>query len=156
MKRIAVLVPTLALLLAACGIVGPDGSGLRQEIADHRAVWEATRPFAYAYVVARQCFCPTEAIGPVRVRVQGDSVTSRTYVDGGAPVSSEFTDLFPDVDGLFDVLTDALDQGADTVTVDWADQGGVPREIFIDRYLNAADDEVWYQVVEAPVADTAG
>ena len=49
-----------------------------------------------------------DRLGPVRVTVVGADVTSRVYVDSGDPVDPQMEDLFPTVDGLFEVLLDAL------------------------------------------------
>jgi len=150
MRHVTLSLSVLGVLMAGCGILGPDSPDLEWEIAMHRAMWEANRPAGYEYVVERLCYCLEGAIGKVRVHVEGDSVTSRMYADGRGEVASELAALFPDVDGLFGVLEDALDRGADGVDVTWDNEIGVPVAILLDYDKFTVDDEVTYRVPELP------
>lgn len=150
------LLPILTALFAACADAGPELDARRREVATHRASWEAGRPAAYVYELERVCFCGEEARGPVRMLVNGSDVVSRTYVATGAAVPSAFAQLFPPVDGLFDILDDALDRGAATVQVTWDDASGLPLEAFIDYAENIADEELGFRIVAVPQAETAG
>ncbi len=148
-SRPAVISGLLALALSGCGTTGP-GDSLAAQLALHGERWASTAPTAYVYAVRRGCFCPMEAIGPVRMEVVDGAVVSAVYVDGGAPVGSDFVDLFPTVSGLFDVLADALDRDADRIEVSWDEETGIPLELFIDYEENAADEELGFQVTEMP------
>lgn len=143
----------LALVLCACADLGPTGEGLRAEIAAHRALWEERRPSAYVYEVERVCFCPIEARGPVRVRVRGTQVFDRAYVATGSPVGDGFELFFPGVDGLFDVLEDAVTRDADQVRVEWDPQSGAPLDLWIDYDRAIADEEQGFRIVAEPRPD---
>lgn len=145
----AALVAAMSLA-SGCFILGPDDRDLEDEIAAHRAQWVAERPQTYQYDVEHVCYCPEEAMGPVRVIVSGEEVVSRTYVDDGSAVSEHLAPFFPSVDGLFDVLQEAVDQDADQIHVSWDAETGIPREFFIDYSVSMADEEQGYTVVAMP------
>lgn len=139
------LLLAVALTAAGCGILEPGG-GLRGELDDNRERWESLRPASYAVVVERLCFCGVEARGPVRVLVQGTIPTERTYTDSGVVVSAELAPFFPTIDGLFDVLADALDRDAHEVSVTYDEETGIPVDVWIDYEENTADEELGFAV----------
>jgi len=147
MRRGALL--SVLALTVSCS-TGTEPGNLRLEIATHRLQWAAARPADYTYALARYCFCWTAEQGPVRVRVVGDSVVSRTYVETGDTVASEYARFFPDVDGLFQVIDGAVAAGAADIQVTWDDQRGFPSLISIDYVAHAVDDEVSLLVTEPP------
>lgn len=145
--------PVLAVLvaIAGCGTTGPNGD-LRSLVEQNRALWEQTRPATYRYGVQRLCFCGPDAIGPVRVTVQDETVVSRVYTESGDPVADDLESLFPDVDGLFDTLIDALDRDAADINVTWDSTTGLPSEFFIDYSEQIADEELGFRIDEVPEA----
>jgi len=149
------LIFALALGAAGCGILDPAG-GARGDLDDNRALWESTRPASYAMVVERLCFCGVEARGPVRLTVQGQAATGRVYVDDGAPVSSDFAQLFPTIDGLFDVIEDALDRDAHEIRVTYDAATGIPGDVWIDYSEQTADEEQGFSVTLPIDSDPVG
>jgi hypothetical protein len=147
MRRGALL--SILALTVACS-TGTEPGNLRLEVAAHRIKWTAARPAEYTYALARYCFCSPAEQGPVRVRVVGDSVVSRTYVETGDTVVSADARFFPDVDGLFQVVEDAVASGADKIHITWDDHRGFPSLISIDYVAHAADDEIALEVTEQP------
>ena len=150
-KTAATRVLTAMAVLAtsgACGDLGP-GDGSFAEVTRNQERWQQQRPATYRYGVERLCFCGVEARGPVRVTVAGDDVTDRTYIDSGETVPGLFEDLFPTVDGLFDVLRDAIEREAHRIDVTYDPISGVPLDVFIDYQQNVADEELGFSVVEA-------
>lgn len=141
----------VAAAILGCASAGPSPD-LRGEVEANRARWLSVRPSAYVYELLRSCFCPVEYRGPVTVSVvQGQAVDAR-YSDSGEPLVEDAVDLFPSVDGLFELLLEALDQDADSIQVDWDQDTGIPLEMFIDYLTSAADEEVGYTVVSLPEA----
>lgn len=144
--RLAPAVLALALLPAACGVTGPDDPSLREEIEARREQWEA-RPFRdYAARLQRECFCLPEARGPVRVEVRQGRVARVVEPDSGELVEDRLWHLFPPVDGLFVVLLEAVEGGADDVEVEWDPGLGFPTRIFIDYDRRTADEELGFRV----------
>jgi hypothetical protein len=138
-----------AAVTATCG-EGPTVLEASQtELASNQARWEAWRPAAYAYVLSRGCECTRETTGPVRVLVLGPAPIAWEYTDSGASVAEEHRRLFPGVEGLFEVLRDAIQSGY-RVTVRYDEQSGVPVHMEIDPDTVTADDEYYYDVVDLP------
>jgi hypothetical protein len=132
--------------LGGCDIAGPGDPTF--EVYQNRGLWRAERPLSYEYTVQRLCFCITDAVRPVRVRVTGDSVTSRVYADDGTPVPAQYAESFPTVDGLFQLILDAMADDADEIEVVYDPDTGVPLEIAIDYIEMAVDDELTVRVVD--------
>lgn len=144
----APLVIMAAVSLASCSDQGPN-VGLLAELQLNRDLWERQGPPSYIYAVERLCFCAGAARGPVRVTVQGSTVLERDYVDTGEPVPETLADLFPTVEGLFDLVASAIAGGAYSVQVDYDEASGVPITIQIDYQRNVADEELGMRVTEA-------
>lgn len=141
-----------ASALAGCADLGPRNHDLLEEVRAQRRAWEAWRPASYVYEVERLCFCGVEWRGPVRVRVDAGQVVGQEYVDGGESVTSAAAPWFPGVEGLFDILEDALDRDAHQVQVTWDPVSGAPQDFWIDYDANIADEEQGYRIVSAPRA----
>jgi len=142
--------------LVGSGACGPDLwlTAPEAQLERNESRWASRRPLSYRYGLRRSCFCPPDAIGPVRVRVHGETVVERIYIDSGDPVSSTFETSFPTVEGLFDLIRTALEQDAYRVDVTYHADLGVPLDISIDYIENAVDDELAIALVELPVPDT--
>jgi hypothetical protein len=133
---------------AACSDLAIDVRSLT-ELERAEAKWSRYGPESYAYGVARSCFCPVEAIGPVWVSVVGTTVT-RTYVDSGDPVPASLAHLFPTVEELFDILREAYAADADEIRVTYEQDLGYPAELWIDYDRTTADEELGMTVTEEP------
>lgn len=144
----ALFVATVLVSASACGDLGP-GEGQLAELELQQAKWRQLRPASYRYGVERLCFCGEDARGPVHVTVDGANVTARTYINSGDPVPAQFVDLFPSVDGLFDLLREALESDAHRVDVTYDPISGVPIDFFIDYQQMTADEELGFSVVES-------
>ena len=76
----------------------------------------------------------------IEVEVSARVVVAVRDSETGNPVAPELEELYPGVEGLFEVVQDALDRDAHRVTVLYDPTLGYPREISID-YLEFAIDE---------------
>jgi hypothetical protein len=146
MVRPASLILFPSVLLAACGILGVGEDGNRDLLERNRRRWAENAPANYHFVFQRVCFCPLEIVSPVEVVVRGGVVVSRTYVQTGQPVTTQHTALFPAIEGVFDVIVDALDRGADRLEVTYDGRYGFPTDATFDYVLNAVDDELAFRV----------
>lgn len=135
------------LVGGGCGGVGPEVGPLA-EVERNRAKWDAARAASYEFGVERLCFCGQEARGPVRLSVSGQDVTERVYVDSGDLVPASFAELFPSVDGLFDILVAAIVADAHSIEVTYDTVSGVPIDLWIDYAENIADEELGFRVTE--------
>lgn len=151
-RRLSFFVLLLSTLgVAACDISGPGPSELH-ELSTNRARWSEEGPDAYSYAIRRLCFCGGPVLHAVRVTVSEDGTVERVFVETGEEVPEELQDLFPTVDGLFDVLVDAFDRNARSVDVTYDPSSGAPLDIFIDYEENVDDEELGFDVVESVTA----
>ncbi|MBI5511615.1 MAG: hypothetical protein HY903_22900 [Deltaproteobacteria bacterium] len=126
--------------LSACG-----DSHEQNALKDARVQWRAAGPAAYEWVVQRTCFCPD--IEPVRVQVRDAAVVSAARQMDATTEVALTVDAYQawfTVDGLFDEVRRAIDEGADELTVTYDPEYGYPRSVAIDRYENAMDDETGF------------
>src|SRR5688500_5979883 len=104
MMTAAFLRIALCLALAAASACA-SGTGPSWETTVAQQRWEERRPTAYQYTVRRSCECLPEMTGPVTVLVDGATVIRR-YVATNAEVSPTYAELFPTIDGLFEIIED--------------------------------------------------
>jgi hypothetical protein len=142
--RIAVPILTAAL---ACSLSGPDEEGgPLARLLEARLRWQASGIAQYELRMRRTCgeCLPASALSVV-VSVSGGE-KSVSLAENGEPV--EAPHLYPDVDGLFDLIEEMVLAGAQ-VEADY-DERGVPRSVAIDPVPDAVDDEFGF-VIEALV-----
>lgn len=138
----------LLVTVSACGAVGPsvDGEGdLREEIERHRSAWTEREVRDYAFTLRRLCFCAPDVTEPVRMEVRRGEVTQVRRPDG-TDVDPARWHLYPTVDGVFAILLDAVDRGADSVAVQWREDLPPPRTVFIDYRDATADEELGFEL----------
>lgn len=133
--RMAVLASAMFTLTSCSSMVGP-----REELASARVKWAQNAPSAYSMKISRGCECLTEAIGPVTVTVVNGAISAR-YTTTGAAVPKNLAALFPDVEGLFNLIETAQKENYYKVDVDYDPEWGFPTRISIDQVKNMVDDE---------------
>jgi hypothetical protein len=128
------------VVASTCSVLDPEDDAQRDELEGARSRWEMVGPAAYRTTQTHVCFCGTEVRGPVVVRVSAAG-TTRTYVSDGRTVPAHLEQFFPTVEGLFDEIEEALEQGADEVRVTYDPTTGAPLDVFIDYSERTADEE---------------
>lgn len=141
------LVPVLAAwAFLGCAGGGPaEVEGLKGDLERARERWDATGPASYRYTVTRQCFCIREALGPAVVTVRDGEVTAVTRAGSGEPVEPEYRDFFPSVEGLFEILEEAVERDADRIEVRYDPVLGSPVHVWIDYETGMADEETGFE-----------
>lgn len=142
------IVPRVALPLVtaalACSLSGPDEEvGPLDRLVEARQRWQANGIAQYELRLRRTCgeCLPGSALSVVVSVSGGEKTVSRA--EDGEPV--EAPQLYPDVDGLFDLIEDMTVAGVD-VAVDYDDDRGFPRSISVDPVPDAVDDEFGYVI----------
>jgi hypothetical protein len=144
-KNFAVTVTALllSLPLGGCDALGiDDHDGERERLERSERQWSQNAPARYHFVLERLCFCPQEIVSAVEIGVEGGAVVSRRYVSSGEPVPAQWATLFPTMEGVFDVIAEALDRSAERIDVSYDSRYGFPVRASIDYIVNAIDDEL--------------
>ena len=128
--------PVLALLgtATACGgnSIGPAEFGLRQA-----AILD------YSVTVERRCVCDG-ANRPVVVQVSGGAVVSTTDAQTGDPIEISAVGPYPSVEGMFEILQNAVDTDAHDIIATYQIDLGYPLELQIDFDRETKDEELGY------------
>jgi hypothetical protein len=143
-RRARPLVPlacAAALTVTSCSITEPSGrtaDGI--ELARNRQRWASARLHDYEFDYQLSCFCAPESTEQVHIVVRGDDVSSVVRVRDGLPAGSR-PGGWPTVETLFADVQRLLDAKAERLEVTYDPTYGYPRQIAVDVYLRAADDE---------------
>lgn len=149
----------LLALLAACGTAGDDTEGVTgQEPPDETPTTAPTGPpwpdfphDDYTFVYAMECFCGYAGVR-IEVTVDDGRAVRAAYAGRGEthgePITAESALITLD-----DVIALADTQGAAKVEVEWPAGQEYPERVWVDRQLNAADEELGYRIYRVLVAD---
>lgn len=121
----------LVSVVLSCSDTTPTGP--RTTLNQARSIWNSQNITDYSFVITRACVC--EPTRTVRVTVTANQVSSRVIEATGEPLDPSLNERFPAVPGLFDLLEEAFDTGADAVLFTADNATGVPTSIAID-YMN--------------------
>lgn len=142
-----------ALVAVGCSDQGPEEELLAQ-VHSARTRWLAQRPARYVYGLERICSgCTAADQGPVDVTVDRATPVAWRYAGDGPAVPGEIAALFPSVDGLLDLIEDAIRTGAYEVSAQYDAGTGVPLVVRIDYEPFVFDEERYYRVVRLPRAE---
>jgi hypothetical protein len=130
-------------LVAACGRTEQDRN--RGDLVAARRQWQAQRLTSYDFRFQNQCFCAPAVTSPVILEVRNGSITGATRVDTGVRLGPETFLFYRTVDGIFDLISESIDEGAVQVDVQYDAARGYPLSVFIDRDQRIADEEVRIQ-----------
>lgn len=142
------------LFLLSLSLFSCDGG--KREFLGHQEKWDALQDEDYSFDLSISCFCIQSSYGPVTVVVKGDTVNALLNVNTGLDLIDEtdstlvfakWKNLYPSIDGLFEVVESAIDDNADKLEVSYDETFGYPNSIDIDWYKNAVDDEIGYTVI---------
>jgi hypothetical protein len=122
----------------------PANSNL-QRLRVNERLWNSQNITSYRYTLTRSCFCAPDARGPVVVEVRNGETVSVTSVATGQPVDPELFKQYDTVPELFNVIKDAINRKASSLTVEYS-KLGYPTQINIDYSAQIADEELYLTV----------
>jgi hypothetical protein len=145
----ALTVIAATFLLSACGgLLGPRDDDTQRELLDSREkVWEEKGPSAYAMTVLRLADDET-SVRAVVLHVEAGRIVTGEYHDTGEVVAAAVLARHLTVEGMFDLIRDALNRRVVGISVNYDADYGFPREIIIDYTAQRTDDDVYISVSE--------
>ena len=132
--------PSLILFFAA-GLAGCPESPEQSENDAARERWQDANITHYRFEYRRSCECTAELGSPMVIEVDAGAIVSATYIDSGESVPESIRDDLQTVDELFDLIQEAIDQAAESVTVTYHAEHGFPTDVRIDYDAQIADEE---------------
>lgn len=135
----------VCLLALACSISGPDGDAdSLARLSDAVERWEASGISNYELAMRRTCgeCLPASALAVVVTVSGGEKSVSRAT--NGEPLEDS-AGIYPDVEGLFDLIEEQVRAGAE-IDVEYDGDLGFPRSISADPVPDAVDDEFGYVI----------
>ncbi|MFN8580519.1 MAG: DUF6174 domain-containing protein [Gemmatimonadaceae bacterium] len=143
--RIASVLPLVGMLsMSGCGIVEP----LHDESSELSYNWERwiTRGYSsYDFIVEHDCYCVMGGV-PVEVSVRDGHVVDVVEADTGRPLPTNLAVLYRDIDGLFQVIDDAIARRAHSIDARYDGTYGFPTNVYIDYSYNTADEEFGFRI----------
>ncbi|MEC4887754.1 MAG: DUF6174 domain-containing protein [Scytonema sp. PMC 1070.18] len=117
-----------------------------EELTKNQKLWNTQGVLNYRYTLTNNCFCTSDARGPVIVEVSNSTNTSVTSVSTGQSVNSELFDKYDTIPKLFDAIRDAIARRADSINVQYNPSFGYPTQINIDYSRQMADEELFLTI----------
>ena len=135
--RFAILVA-----LVACSSPGRDPVD-QSDLDSARAKWEPAAPRAYSFLWQENCLCTEHITREIRIFVVDNAITSATYTDDQTAVPDHVRAHLKTIDGLFDMIQEAIDLPAFEIAIMYDATLGWPSEIRIDHDEHTADEELY-------------
>lgn len=131
----------LVFVLAAACTSSPS-TPEQSQLESALETWSVHGPSSYSFTWQRHCECTTDTTAPIRITVDNDQIVSAVYVETEQPVSTDVRAHLQTIDGIFGLIQDAVDEGADMITVQYSSEAGYPTSVAVDYSLGIADEEL--------------
>lgn len=144
-------IATMVILLSSCGLGGCGlvvGDPQQAELDAALARWESQGIETYEYRFNNACLCTVETSGPIIITVTDGEVTAVRRPDDAADLPPYDGGPTPTIPELFETVQSALDEGADSITVEYDEEFGFPTQLYIDWEALVADEETSYSAGE--------
>jgi hypothetical protein len=133
---------------------GESSAGAQAVLDEVLALWAATSASEYTFEFNSVCFCIREWVSPVSLSVSGGEVVSAMFVESGEPVTdANQLASYVTIEGLFQLLQDAIDQSAESIQVEFHPTDGYPVSAFIDYDARMADEERGFSAANLSLAN---
>ena len=143
MLSLRILALPFVLSLAACA---DDPTPEVAELESKREQFTQTMQGSYKFTWRKSCECTTEWTQPIRITVQQGSIIQALYVETQQPVSAALLADLETIEGVFDLVQDAYNEGAHSINVTYDPTNAFPTSIGIDYDVQIADEEFSLQI----------
>ncbi len=127
----------LAIAAACRSTTGSDNS-LLAELNRAKHLWATKGIASYTFVIREVCSCAYDN-RPIRINVRNNAVESRTFVDTGDPVPTDFGTGLGTVEELFSAIGAAIGASAAHVEATYDELLGFPRSASIQSIPPVGD-----------------
>lgn len=117
----------------------------------NREQWTSQGTDSYQVRFQRSCFCGPDFRRAALLVVRGGEIASAAYADDGTAVEPEFFSRYETIEGLFDLIQEAIEKGAARIDVSYDEKYGYPTDLYIDWHEGMADEEQGFAMGELVV-----
>jgi hypothetical protein len=122
----------------------PDYAQLAEDLTFHRQLWENQHVASYVARFQQTCSCPAVITQPVRMEVEGSTVTSVADTATGTPIDTTLWVYFPTVSQLFDIIDVEIRYQPHRLEVAFHAELGYPTSVVIDPSGSTGGDDISY------------
>ena len=116
----------------------------QRELRKNRQIWESKGFTNYRMAFQWSCFCAGEFVSPVEISVRGGIIDGVVFSESGTPVEPPNFDRYETVAGLFELIQNAIDRDAFSISVEYDTELGYPARAGIDFDERLADEEMGF------------
>ncbi len=128
----------------------PDALAL---LMQNRAMWNRIGATRYRMLEGVRCYCNLAHL--VSIEVLDDQIISIRDVWSGAEVAGPLPDNYRTIDGIFDLIEDAIRTQADRISVTYGPDVGAPLEVYVDYDRALQDEEIGYSISELAILSSS-
>ena len=119
-----------------------------EDLKRHKSIWEARNLRDYQIDYQNKSFLPPEQMKPVFITVRNGSIESVVYQSNGQPVQKG---SYPDMEGLFELVRDAISWKYEEISVTFDPQLGYPTPAWLSWDRRVADGGVGFTARVRPL-----
>lgn len=112
----------------------------------NRALWAASQLDGYRCRFRWECFCTPDHVRVVDITVRHGTIVSVVDAVTRKPLGPQEAARYRTIDGLFDLVRDAIDYPAVSVLGAFDSDLGYPVAAYIDYEANLADEEIGFRI----------
>lgn len=117
-----------------------------QALNENRQKFNDTGFVLYDFQLERSAFTLPEFLRPIVTTVTGDGTTSSRFADDGQAVPDGYPFANQSINDVFNIIEEAINNGAHEVNVTYDEQFGYPTSVSIDYNELIADEELFLNI----------
>ena len=121
---------------------------VQSEFTENMDKWQSKGIKDYQFAFQWSCFCTEEFVAPVIVSIRNGEIDAIVSSEDGRAVDESRFREYRTVEGLFDLIQEAIDQKAHKITVTYNSELGYPEEAQIDYQEFLADEEKTFSAAD--------
>jgi hypothetical protein len=132
-----IVIAFLTSIVMACG----ESSQIQKQLDDNSRKWSSKGIKNYQYTFNWSCYCTPDYTKPVIISVREGAIDNVKYADSSVAIDQSNYERYKTVEGLFEMIQNAIKQKAYKIEVTYDPESGYPSSAFIDYSAGIADEE---------------
>ena len=111
------------------------------EVFTNKDKWLSHGIEQYQIEMQKICFCAPDAVRLMIFSISDNEIKDVRYADSGDVVDPSYYSQFNTIEGMFDLVAQALDKNPANIAISYDEEYGYIKELTVDYQQNIADDE---------------